>query len=201
MDREAQVLQDRVHAPAVKRRRRQAQERVRGEEDESEEAGADHALDREHARAQVRRQAGTEPGHGRAEQRQDQHPQDHRAFVVRPHTGDLVEERLGGVAVLRHGRQREIRGDVGVRERHEGQRHQRELSDRGAAGERHQRGIAARGAVERHHRLHDRQHQRQGESEMAELGDHGLACAASAEGCSPCQCPAFLSASATSGGM
>ena len=123
MNGEAEVLQDRVHAVAVERRGHLAQEWVRGEEDEGEEAGTDHALDGENAGAQVRRQSGAEPRHRRPEQREDQHPQHHRAFVVRPDAGDLVEERLGGVAVLDDGCQRKIGSDVGVGERHERQRH------------------------------------------------------------------------------
>ena len=41
---------------------------------------------------QGRRQVAAEGRHGRAEQRKDQHPEQHRAFVVAPDAGDLVEQ-------------------------------------------------------------------------------------------------------------
>ncbi len=46
------------------------------------------------------RQVGAEGGDQRAEQREDQHPEEHRALVVPPHAGDLVEQRLCRMRVL-----------------------------------------------------------------------------------------------------
>ena len=57
MEGEAGILEQRVEPVAIGRRREDAQERVRGEEDEEEEAEADHALDGEHAGPEARRQA------------------------------------------------------------------------------------------------------------------------------------------------
>ncbi len=69
---------------------------------------------------QRRRQVAPEPGRHRPEERQDQHPEQHRAFVIPPGAGDLVEHRLGGMRVLDHQPQREIRGDEGMHQRREG---------------------------------------------------------------------------------
>ena len=62
MERQARVLQHRVQAAAVRRRREGAQERVGGEQDEQQEADADHALHRQHPRPQRRRQVVGEHG-------------------------------------------------------------------------------------------------------------------------------------------
>ena len=54
----------------------------------------------QHPRLQGRRQvAAPDRDHG-AEQRQDQHPEQHRALVVAPGAGDLVDQRLRRVRVL-----------------------------------------------------------------------------------------------------
>ena len=52
MEGEAGVLQQRVQIVAVDRRLEQADERVRGEQDEGEEGGGDRRLDRKDAGAQ-----------------------------------------------------------------------------------------------------------------------------------------------------
>ena len=124
------------------------------------------------------RQVVAEQRHRGAEQREDEHPQQHRAFVVAPHAGDLVEQRLVDVAVLGDVQHREIRRDIGVHQRREGERDQRELRQRGACAERHQPGVTRARAPQRHGRLHQRQRQRQDQREMAELDDHGFALAA-----------------------
>ncbi len=63
MEGQAGILQHRVEPVAVRRRRTHAQERVRGQQDEQQEADADHALHREHARAQLGRQVVAEQRH------------------------------------------------------------------------------------------------------------------------------------------
>ena len=69
-----------------------------------------------------------------AEQSQDQHPQQHRAFVVSPCAGELVEQRHLRMGILEDVEDREIRRDVACYQRREGDRDEAEL--RNAAGRR-----------------------------------------------------------------
>src|SRR3546814_7885080 len=62
MQGEADILQQRVQAVAVDRRRRHPLERVGGEQDERQEAGADHPLHRQGAGPEPVRQVATEGG-------------------------------------------------------------------------------------------------------------------------------------------
>ena len=122
----------------------------------------------------VSRQVAAEQGDGGAEQRQDQHPQQHRAFVVAPHAGDLVEQRLGGMRVGPHVLDREVGRDVGVRERAEGDGEQRELGQGGGLGDLHQARIAGAGAPGRQRHLHQRHGEREDDGEMSEFDDHAV---------------------------
>ena len=77
MEGEAGVLQDRVQALAVERRRVEAQERVRGEQHEGEEARPRSAPARASTRARnVGGRLRPNSGDGAAEQRQDPDPED-----------------------------------------------------------------------------------------------------------------------------
>ena len=95
---------------------------IGGEDDEEQEGDGDDGLHGQHVGAQRRRQVAPNSATAAAEQGEDQHPQQHRAFVVPPHAGDLVEQRLGRMRVGPHVLDREIRRDVGVHERDEGDR-------------------------------------------------------------------------------
>jgi hypothetical protein len=100
MYREADVLQHRIEVAALDRRAGDAQERIRGDQDEQIEGAGDPALHRQHMRAQRQRQVVAEGSDQAAEQRQDRHPQQHRAFMIAPYAGDLVKQRLGRMRVL-----------------------------------------------------------------------------------------------------
>ena len=173
---EARVLQDRVEAVAVERRRVEPQERVGGEQHEGQEADADQPL---HARApgpgtmggRLRPKAAT----AAAEQRQDPDPEDQRALVIAPGAADLVEHRLQRMRVLGDVVDREVRRDVAVHQRGEGQRDEQELrAGGGLARRRSASGRGARrpisGSVPCTSAMPKRQHQRV----VAELGDHGV---------------------------
>ena len=84
MDGEADVLQHRVEVLPFDRRRIEAGERVRRRQDEQQEGGADPALNGQHVGAQRRRQVAPEHRDQRAEEGEDQHPQEHRALMVAP---------------------------------------------------------------------------------------------------------------------
>ena len=99
MEGQCRILQDRVEAIAFDGRRVDAQERVGGEHDEEQEGEADRALYRHHAGAQFKRQVLTEERHGSTVESEDQHPEQHRAFVVSPYAADLVEQRLGRMRI------------------------------------------------------------------------------------------------------
>ena len=118
----------------------------------------------------------------------------HRAFVVPPDAGDLVDRRGGAVRILRDVEDGEIRDEMGVDQRGEGDREAGELRQRRASSDRHQVGVAEARAPGRHDRLRQRGRERQDEGEMADLDDH-LAFAPS------CQRPCFFSDSTTSRGM
>ena len=109
MDREPDVLQHRVEVVALDRRRhRAAANGLDVNRMKSEEGGSDPALHREHQRLEPVRQVAAEGRDQRTEQRQDQDPEEHRALVVPPHAGDLVEERLRRVGVLGDVEHREV---------------------------------------------------------------------------------------------
>ena len=129
----------------------------------SEEGDGDDGLHGQRVGAQRVGQVAAEQGDGGAEQREDQHPQQHGAFVVPPHAGDLVEQRLGRMRVGPHVLDREVGRDVGVRERAEGDGEQRELRERGRLGDLHQAGIAGVRAPGRQRHLHQRHGEREDE--------------------------------------
>ena len=180
MHREPDVLQDRVEVAPLGRRLRDAQERVRGDQDEEIERAGDPGLHGEHVGAQCVRQVSSEQRDQRAEDAQDQHPQQHRAFVIAPHAGELVDERHRRVRILEHVQHREIGADVSRGERAERGRREGELRERGRAGDTHQGRVVRARAPQRHRRLDQRERERQHQRVVAELGDHFFAPGAAA---------------------
>jgi hypothetical protein len=173
MDREPGILEQRVEVAPLDRRLGDAGERVRGREDEDQERVRDRALDRERVGAQAIGHAGAGERHHGAEQRQDQHPQEHRALVVPPHAGKLVDERLLRVRVLDDVEHREVGGHVGARQRRERESDEREHRERRRAGDSHEDRIAGAGAPERDDELDERQPECEREREMTGLDQHG----------------------------
>ena len=203
MDREPDVLEDRVQVLALERRRLEAGEGVRGQKDEEQEGGADPALHGEDAGAERARQVRPEAGDERAEEGEDQHPQKHRAFVVAPHAGDLEEQRLRGIAVLVDVLDREVGGHVRRDERAEGDRHEAEADDRRRSRHCDEALVAPADAKQRHARLDEHQRQREHQRVVAELGD-GKHAGRAAHCTLPfvsCQTPCAFKASTTSFGM
>ncbi|MGY4496409.1 hypothetical protein ACVWYH_000336 [Bradyrhizobium sp. GM24.11] len=157
-----------------------AQERIRGDQDEEIEGAGDPGLDREHMRAQRQGQIVAEGGDQSAEQGQDRHPQQHRAFMVSPHSGDLVDQRLHGVGILVDIGDGEIRVHVQRYKRNERRADEQELRQRGGARHVHQRRIAQACADQRHEGLDQRQRERQHQCVMSGFRDHRTA---------PCELP------------
>ena len=208
MEGEAGVLQHRVEAVAVERRRHQA--RGTGSEvnrmNSRKPAPIMPCTASTRARER-RRQIVAEQRDRGAEQRQDQHPEHHRALVVAPDAGDLVEQRLGRVAVLDDIEHREIRGDVGVDQRREGEaRSARTAPAPWRCADRHQPASRARRAAQRHARCTSASSSARTSAKWPSLDDHRAASSsrsASGVGIAPLAVPVagFFSASATSGGM
>ena len=172
MKGERRVLQDRIEAAAVGGRRVHAQERIRRQQDEQQEGDGDRRLHGEHVGLEGQRQVAAEGGDGGAEQRQDHHPQHHRAFVVPPHAGDAIEQRLGRVRVGDDVGDGEVGRHVGVRQRQEGKSDEAELAERGGIGHGHHARVAYARAPRRHDHLEDGDEERQDQREMPQLDDH-----------------------------
>ena len=119
MEGEAWILQKRIEARALKRGGVEAQERVGREQQEGEKADADQPLDTQHAGAQTGRQVAPEPGDHKAEQCEDQNPQQHRSFMISPDARHLVEHRFERVGRLRDKCYRKIGHHIRVCQRAE----------------------------------------------------------------------------------
>ncbi len=192
MEGEARILQDGIEALALRRHGVQPLERVRDGEHEAVEAQRHRALRLEHARAEALAQPAVAECHRHAGQRHHHHPQEHRALVVGPQPGQLVERRLVGVAVRGDQRHREV-GDVErPAQRPERQERQPPLRDRGTAGA---RGLADVGRQ----RLEQRQGGRQPQRGVPDLDDHRPPVPPGSG--ATLRLPDRCSAPATSGGM
>ena len=137
------VLQHRIEALPVEGRRVEPDEGVGRDDDEEQKRRGDRALHGKHIGLQLARQVGAVGRDRRAEQREDQHPQHHGAFMVPPHAGDLVDERLRRMRVGPDILQREVRGDVGHHQRREGNRDEQELHLRRRHRDGHQLRVVA----------------------------------------------------------
>ena len=145
---------------------------LRSQHQEEQEGEADRSLHGKDARLEFQRQVVAEDRHGGAEDGEDEHPQQHRAFVVSPHAGNLVDQRLGRMGILGHVEHREIRDDIGVGQRDEGDADQQDLQQCRRRCAAHQHAVAALGAIERHQELEDRDGEGQNQREMANFDDH-----------------------------
>ncbi len=172
VDREAEILQDRVEVLPLPRRRDQTPERIRGQQREGEEGDADTALRRERAGPQLRRQRTPRQCDQRAEQHEDEDPEQHRALVVPPDRGQLVDQRLRRMRIGRDVLDREIGDHIGRHQAAEGERDQKEAGDRRRRADGGQGRIVPAHAPQRHDRLDDRDTERQCQSEMTDLDEH-----------------------------
>ncbi len=177
MDGEAGILQNRIQVAALERRIDDAQERVRSGENEQIEGNRNQGLHAQHVGAQTGRQIAAEQRDQSSEHAEDEDPQQHRALMVSPHAGDLVDQRLGGVRILEHIDHGEIRPHVAGHQRAEGDGKEAELRNSSGTSNGHEHGIILVRANGRHAGLNERHYQREHERVMAELGDHcGLSC-------------------------
>ena len=173
MNGERGVLQQRVHALALHRRRPDAGEGIGGGYRKEKKPGGDRAEHADHPGAERARQVAPESGDGAAAKRQHQAPEEDRAVVVPPRPGDPVEERRLALAIGGHVADREVGGDVAPDKGGECRPDGDQLAERQARRSGHQPPLARLGADQRQHRLCGGEAAGEGESEVAELGDHG----------------------------
>ena len=204
MKGETRILQDRIEIAALEWRIGNAQERIRGGENEKLKGGCDPGLHRERIGAKLRRQIAAERRDQRAEQGQDEHPQHHGALVVAPDAGQAIHQRHRRIRILVDIEHREIGSDVANGECAERQGDKNELRERRRRRHAQQRRIVIARADNRHRGLNQRQPKRQHQRVMAELGNHLPASPTGIAARRPYasfQCPDFFNASATSFGI
>jgi hypothetical protein len=107
-----------------------------------------------------------------AEQRQDQDPQQHRAFVVSPHPGNFVDQGLQRMRILIHVHDGKIRRHVQRDQRTERRERKSHLGECGRARDIHQRRIAQARTEDRYRGLDQRQPEREHQGVVACLSDH-----------------------------
>src|SRR5512132_2548769 len=151
-------------------------------------------------RFQQGRQVRAEAADKRAEERQYQHPQKHRTFVVSPYAGDFVDQRHHRVRVFVNRRNRKIRCHIAGDQCEEGEPNKYELHNRGRGSKLHQGGIINARAHNRRTRLDQSKRKRQHQSIMPQFRNHFVVLPALLASPS-CQRPLFFSASTTSRGI
>ena len=149
MRSETGVLKQRVEVLPVRWQRKQAGERVGGEDDERREGRCDERLNREGQRDQLCLDRFGGPGERAGIGCQHQGPEQHGALVIPPHAGDFVEQRLIRVRILGDVEDRKIRRDIKIGQAAEGDGDHQELHEGRRAGHRHPSGVAPMGADQR----------------------------------------------------
>ncbi len=124
------VLQQRIEAVALGRRRVKAFKRVRGNEQEGIEAQPDKGLRTECRQHGAFRQTPLDQRDCATGHCHDHHPHEHRALVVAPGTGDLEDHRLHRVRIVRHQQHREIGDHEAIEQAQERKPAQRRLQHR-----------------------------------------------------------------------
>ena len=174
MERQAGILQQRIEAFAVKRRRHQAIERIRRQDHKEQKANGNHGLDRERPRLQPGWQVAPETSDNCTEQSQDQDPEQHRSFVITPDTADLVDHRFQRIRILCNILHAEVTGHVGIGQRQEREGEQTQLCCGRRACDRHPGAVIAGRTDHRHDGLCDGDAECEDHREMANFYDHFL---------------------------
>ncbi|MNZ64235.1 hypothetical protein D3C78_824020 [compost metagenome] len=173
VDDQAEVLQQRVEVVAVGRHvRQQAVERVGSDDQEQQEADADHPHHRQHAGQHLLRQLAGEHRYGEGPAAEDQRPEQQRTLVGAPDGAELVVPGQRAVGVAGHVGHREVIHHEGVGQAAEGERQEGELPPGGRLGQAHPLAVAAPGADQRQARLHQRHAQGENQGQVAEFGNH-----------------------------
>jgi hypothetical protein len=178
MEHQPWVLQQWIEVAPFGGGGQHAVERVRGEQDEGEQADADQAQHRQHARHHNFRQLARGQRHRSAPAGQHQHPEQQRAFVAAPYRRETIQRgqlRIGVVGNISH---RKVIGQEALREADESDGDQQELRLRGWACQSHPLRLSAElstmGTDQRQQALSDRNDESEDECEVSEFGSHGL---------------------------
>ncbi len=194
MEHHAGVLQQRIEVAPLHRAGQQTQERIRCEQHEQQQSGADGPHHAEHARDERQWQAAAEASHGHCPQRQHQRPQQHRSLMAAPYRRHAVDQRQRAVRVRRHVKHAEVVVDEGVCQREVGRDQQRAMQEGSGPCKAHPRQHCR---APRHHRQrcqHQRHEHGQDQCEVAQFRIHRVFSVGLSDA-------ARLSASAASGGM
>jgi hypothetical protein len=166
MNREAEILQDRIEIAAFGRRRIEPPERIRRCQYKENKCRRDQPLHAQHIGAQPLGQIGAEHRNERGEKHQHQHPEQHGAFVIAPYAGDFINQRLRRVRILIDIDDREIRRDIERGQAREGKSDKQKTRERYRCGDAHQARVVFRRAPDRHRRLHQRKRKGEHQSIM-----------------------------------
>ena len=172
MDREARILQQRVHVPPIERHRPKPQERVGGQQREQLEPHRCTAEHPDHPGAQRGGQVASEQPDRRAADCQDQAPEQDRALVIPPGAGDLVDHRLQRMGILGHVQHREIVDHRGPDQAAIGGHQGDQLAVGQGGRRRHQSDVAGLGAPERDDELRGGKGDGERQGEMTQFRDH-----------------------------
>ena len=121
MDREADILKDRIEILTLERHRKDAREGIGGQKDEGEKGRQNPGLHRKDIGLQARGQIAPKGCDQRAEKGENQHPEQHRAFVIAPDARDLEDHGFERMGVLEDVEDGEVGCDIGGGERREGE--------------------------------------------------------------------------------
>ncbi len=129
MDGEPRILQNWIEIPALDRSIRNSGKGIGGQQNEQDKGRGNPGLHSQNGCGQIFRHAAREQGDQSAEQDEDENPQKHRAFVVSPHTGYLVDERLIRMGVFENIENRKVGCEIGPGQRDIGKRDKQALYD------------------------------------------------------------------------
>ncbi len=125
MDRETYILKDRVQIATFNRCWNNARKWIGSENDEGQKGSSNPALNAKNVRTQGFWQIAGKGCNQRTEETKNQHPQQHRAFMIAPNAGNFIKHRLLRMGVFDHVKDRKVRDDIGECQNHERERNQR----------------------------------------------------------------------------
>ena len=133
-----EILQNGIESLAVQRWIDNALKWIGGHDDEQQKGNGHQRLNGQDMSFEAWRQIAPEGRDHGTVKRQNGHPQQHGAFMIGPHAGNLEEQGFGGMGIGKNILYREIRGDIGPHQRQKGNQQQHQLCLRRRDGNAHQ---------------------------------------------------------------